>query len=558
VKNMNKMFVFALIAVSAAVAVALPTDSFADADDSISEVPELLETEENAASSTSTCAQLVESPPITVTQDGQKITNKYIKGGDSIYNRAIKDPRARWTPVPGITCNGHKNVEIENVFVEHYAQGSEASAKGSASAATYWQEKVAQYPDLPFEGITHHDAEAVTEELMEEGMKHTSSMPAGAREAPYSYGIYFNKCPGIKIKNVRVTMKDPPTGAFKSFKNFNIYGMNSENIDISDTIVSGGSSGIWLGNSNNAKINNWAAYNVHGPFPRGQCTQFSRSHGGTVTNFICKNQWKYSYPEDAISFWRSANSTIADGVILGNSASTGVGLMFEESSVLKTDTGHASWGKATNIDVQGVGGACFSMYGGTNIVLDNTNCRDNHCVGVAGRKAASGIMYYAGWENPSNFPNCCYSQNGKIKNSKFYNTCRSPWIWAGSETDPETGVKNQEAWTNINIKDPFSGGHLQRQDFQVNPTPIKLELCFKLPDGKEYKANVDEKSAPKANLGLIGDGSVDLDIKNIKVATKNKYGKCTNDATFSCNNQRAPWPARCTWGKCNGCDQCFA
>lgn len=57
-------------------------------------------------------------------------------------------------------------------------------------------------------------------------------------------------------------------------------------------------------------------------------------------------QWEYSWPEDSISIWRTGRTTVRDGVILGNNAYTGVGLMFEESSILED-----SWGLAENVAV---------------------------------------------------------------------------------------------------------------------------------------------------------------------------------------------------------------
>lgn len=50
------------------------------------------------------------------------------------------------------------------------------------------------------------------------------------------------------------------------------------------------------------------------------------------------NQWEYAWPEDSISMWRSANTTVQDGLIAGSNAVTGVGLMFEQASCLSTIT----------------------------------------------------------------------------------------------------------------------------------------------------------------------------------------------------------------------------
>merc|ERR1712216_148271 len=131
------------------------------------------------------------------------------------------------------------------------------------------------------------------------------------------------------------------------------------------------------------------AYNVLGPFPRGQCVQYGRCTDGVVEDFICKNQWEYSWPEDSISMWRSANSTVRSGAVLGNNANTGVGVMFEQSAVLEN-----SWGLVSNVQVLQVG-SCFSTYGGTRVNFDSVTCRANHNWAVGGRACcASGLGMY--------------------------------------------------------------------------------------------------------------------------------------------------------------------
>ena len=114
--------------------------------------------------------------------------------------------------------------------------------------------------------------------------------------------------------------------------------------------------------------------------------------------------------------WRSANTTVQDGLIAGSNAVTGVGLMFEQSAPLEN-----SWGLARNVQVHKLGGCCFSAYGGTNIQYQNAECRDNHH-GHAGRDRGDngGLMFYAGWEDPSHFGNgCCACSNISYVESKW-------------------------------------------------------------------------------------------------------------------------------------------
>lgn len=388
-----------------------------------------------AAAASDACPVLTSSGPVTVTSDGQIIENLDITTTDT---------------TPGILCKGNKNVVIRNLRVTHYPQGKDATS-------VYNPPSPAPPSSAP------------------------SPPPPGDDKAPYSQGISFTSCDNITIENVRVQLVNFSSGPFLNFKNFNIFGYTSKSPIIRNVIVSGGSSGVWVGYSDKVSLSNWAAYNVHGPFPRGQCTQLSMCNGSTVENFICKNQWMYSWPEDAVSMWRSANSTVRNGVIAGSNAATGVGLMFEQSALLDN-----SWGLAQDIQVFGAGGCCFSTYGGTNIDFMNVSCRDNHCEGIDGRKAGSGLMFYAGYENPSNIADCCYSKSIRISGSRWYNSCRTPQLWQSS--------KNPNA---------FIEKDLSESDFTINEHPIDLELCFTI-GGQELISS----TATGENVGLVGDGSI--------------------------------------------------
>lgn len=302
-------------------------------------------------------------------------------------------------------------------------------------------------------------------------------------EDDYSQGISFSNCDNIVIDSVRVQLVHPPNGSVSlpNWHYFNIYGTQTFSPVIRNVILSGGSSGVWIGDSFAPKFLNWGVYNVHGPFPRGQCVQFARCTSGIVYNFICKNQWAYSFPEDAISMWRSANSTVRNGVIAGSNAHTGTGLMFEQSDLLDH-----SWGLAQDIQAWGIGGCCFSTYGGTNITFDNVGCRDNHCKGVGGREAGSGLMWYAGFENPSNISGCCRSADIRVKRSKWYNSCRTPQIWQSKE--------NPDAWVEQDLTE---------SDFTMNEHPITIELCF-IVNG----TTITSSTKTGKNTGLVGDGSI--------------------------------------------------
>ena len=158
------------------------------------------------ADSKSSCQTLTSSGPVTVTEDNQVIENLDITTTNE---------------TSGITCKGFRGVTIKNVRVTHYPQGNDTHS-------------VYEYVDS--------DADADTS-----GASAVPPPPPGSSTAPYSRGIDFRSCDNIKIENVRVQLVNFPSGPFESYNYFNIYGSESHSPTISSVIVSGGSSGVWLG-----------------------------------------------------------------------------------------------------------------------------------------------------------------------------------------------------------------------------------------------------------------------------------------------------------------------
>jgi len=256
----------------------------------------------------------------------------------------------------------------------------------------------------------------------------------------------------------------------------------------------------------------------------------------TIEKFICKNQWQYSHTGDANNLWRSSRLTINNGVVLGENDPIGTGLMLEESDILDTDKSNL-WVNISYVYIKGCS-TCFSAYGATNVTWDNVGCRDNYCGQRDDRNSPkpSGIMYYAGWENPSNVADCCYPTNLKLTNGKFWNTCHMPWI-------AENKTKAPNAWVE---KD------LIPEDFELNENPISLNLCFKI-DGQEYKADTraGTDDIHIKNLGLIGDGAIDTDSEYDEDAIET-WGDCED----TCKLSSMPWETKCLWGKCRACLDC--
>jgi Ca2+-binding RTX toxin-like protein len=168
-------------------------------------------------------------------------------------------------------------------------------------------------------------------------------------------GIYANGAHNLTIEGVEVINTDPPIGQSPeesdTFNNIEI--VNSADVTIHNVTVRDGSTGIYLVGSPRAEIDHVDGYDFHGPFPRGQFVQFNNSGDGTLTNFYVHNDVAHSHVEDIVNAYASPNVRIANGVIDGNNAPTGVAVMFEDGS-----TG----GTVTNVDVIHQGNGAFSAY----------------------------------------------------------------------------------------------------------------------------------------------------------------------------------------------------
>ena len=475
------------------------------------------------------CPVLTESGPIEIDRDGQIVENLVITAGDSWYDEtSVRVDGFHWKYIPGINCVGFSDVIIRNVYVKHYPQGMDAHAGSTAEA--YYQQVIADHPEST--PVVDEDAER------DHGV---NTIPSEAALSPYSMGIYFENCQNLTIENVRVEFVDPPSGPahLSAWKNYNICGYDSDGVTIRDAIMSGGSDSIWVKNCNHLTVSNWASYNIHGPFPRGHCIQTAYCKDVLIENFICKNQWMHSYTGDTMNLWRTTRLTVSNGVILGENSNTGTGLMFEESDILEEDTTNA-WVNVDNVWGKGLS-TCFSTYGGTNVTWTNVGCRDNYC-GFRGNRdwqqEPSGIMFYGGWENPSEIENCCYATNLRLKQSKFWNTCHKPWIWSNKTYCPDAWMEQD----------------LIAEDFDLNEHPIELRICFKIND-TVYEADTGAGTGDIfiKNVGLFGDGSID-DNSQYDVNAENTWGECDQD--FCYGNENQTWERKCTWGKCGNCMEC--
>jgi hypothetical protein len=265
---------------------------------------------------------------------------------------------------------------------------------------------------------------------------------------PYGNGIYFTGADGLTIEDVEVELVGVASGPLPDLHNYNINGISSSGVTISNVRVVGGSAGIELTRCDGAHVSHLVALNMRGPYPRGQCFQTSFSDNVVLEDFYCKSD-NTSWTEDNLSLYRSSNVTVRRGLIDGNNSPTGVGVMYEQDDPTK----HG--GLCEDVDAVDMGDGCFSAYGGNNITFRRARCKDNHCVGWAGRaKPTSGsLMYYAGDENGQN------STGIRLEQAVYSGACAPNHV---------LGSRDPDAWVE---KD------LQEKEFKLRE-PVEVAFCW--------------------------------------------------------------------------------
>lgn len=162
-------------------------------------------------------------------------------------------------------------------------------------------------------------------------------------------------------------------------------------------------------------MENVIAKNVRGPFPAGQCFQLNQSDHSVVENFLCLNELGKAWTEDTISAWRASDVTIKNGVVDGNNALTGIGVMYEGSS-------KEIWGGLTeNVEVRNHQG-CFSGYPSNGLVMKNNVCAQHYCDGTPerGRKPVFNL-----WQFGHNVLHEVWTQNNIVSDSQYEPLCET-------------------------------------------------------------------------------------------------------------------------------------
>jgi hypothetical protein len=256
--------------------------------------------------------------------------------------------------------------------------------------------------------------------------------------------------PGIAVSdanNATITNADivytggPRSGPNPSTENNNIDCYSSASMTVQNVRLTRGSSGIFMDHCPGSNLSFIEGHDQRGPFPRGQLVQWAFSDNGTLTDFSNEASQTRSFTEDNVNIYHTEFITIRRGLVDGNNAPSGDGVIVDEHSgnVLVSD-----------VDAVHQGNACFGIWGkGTHdVTYRNTRCRDTYCASPRGVPSSDGL----GWGiDPRSV-----AGNLKIVSSVFANLC-----------NPTNIVWNTRM---LAVND------IRHQNFTPRP-PLRVKLC---------------------------------------------------------------------------------
>ena len=245
-------------------------------------------------------------------------------------------------------------------------------------------------------------------------------------------GIKLNGADDTTITNADIVHEGGPLrGANRSANENNIDCLNSANLLVDNVRLTGGSSGIYMETCNGSRLHLIEGHDQRGPFPRGQLVQWNASANGRLANFSNETSLTNSWPEDNVNVYHSTTMRILSGLLDGNNAPSGDGVMVDEQS------GDVV---VENVDAVHQGNSCFGVWGGGghDVTFTNTRCRDTHCNSVRGVPSSNGL----GWTiDPVTGRN-----NIQIARAKYFNLC-NPGNIVWDETMLSVSEFKQENFT---------------------------------------------------------------------------------------------------------------
>jgi hypothetical protein len=136
-----------------------------------------------------------------------------------------------------------------------------------------------------------------------------------------------------------------------------------------------GSSGIYILQSNHARLSDIRGVDFRGPSPRGQFVQFDQCVDPVLDTFTVQNPGQTAWTEDVVSSYGSTDPIIRNGYIEGVNSPTGMGVMIENGN-----GGHG--GLIENVDVRfWVNGAFGAADGSRDVTFRNVRALDGLAIG---------------------------------------------------------------------------------------------------------------------------------------------------------------------------------
>ncbi len=232
-------------------------------------------------------------------------------------------------------------------------------------------------------------------------------------------GLDITNADNILIEDVEVNHVGAPTiGAKSTASLLNISLQAIDRPTVRRARLTRGSSGIYLIDCTNVRLEMIEGHDFRGPFPRGQCVQFNKCTNTLLEDFSSECPGETSWTEDNISVYKSSHIIIRKGLVDGNNSPSGVGVMAERVLGKTTDV------LIEDVDAINQGNGCFSAYA-DNITFRRVRARDNICVGQQGRGAPlSNSLVFAGHPDSTGL---------KLEEAKYFNLCNpSNVLWKAS------------------------------------------------------------------------------------------------------------------------------
>ncbi|MEZ0314136.1 MAG: carbohydrate-binding protein [Myxococcota bacterium] len=237
-------------------------------------------------------------------------------------------------------------------------------------------------------------------------------------------GIRLTSAQGVTIENVSVEFTSAPAaGANSSYEFLNIAAYQAHDLTVRNVRLTRGSSGIYLQQSDRSRLSFIEGHDFRGPFPRGQLVQWNNCNGGLLEDFSVQGDLATTWSEDNVNAYQSDGVTVRRGLIDGNNAPSGCGVIADAGS---------SHMLIEDVDALNQGNACFAAYTGStpsdDVRFRRVRCKDTFCGSVAGRgPPSSGGLILANY--PAN-------TNIGIEASSYFNHCRDQAVWDASSISP--------------------------------------------------------------------------------------------------------------------------